>query len=194
MRTGSSSSTIWRPVGQAGAGACQRRGIWPSVPMGPRSRSSLTMNRKTSSAAFLKRRPAGSSGRSRYRSEEADRSPGVQTAPRWQSQCADTKIYLWDAATGTRKATLEGSTDGIDTAFHPAGTLLASNGWEGRLRLWDPVLGRPWLSLTGSYGRPIQPGRTDRHFARGQTDHVPGRSGPGIPDVRPCFSRADGLL
>ena len=34
-------------------------------------------------------------------------------------------------------------------SFHPAGTLLASNGWEGRLRLWDPVLGRPLLSLTG---------------------------------------------
>ena len=34
-------------------------------------------------------------------------------------------------------------------AFHPAGTLLASNGWDGRLRLWDAVLGRPVLSLTG---------------------------------------------
>jgi WD40 repeat protein len=33
--------------------------------------------------------------------------------------------------------------------FHPAGTLLASNGWEHRLWLWDPVLGRPWLNLTG---------------------------------------------
>ena len=33
-------------------------------------------------------------------------------------------------------------------AFHPAGTLLACNGWEGRLRLWDPVLGRLVLSLT----------------------------------------------
>jgi eukaryotic-like serine/threonine-protein kinase len=63
----------------------------------------------------------------------------------------DSKIYLWDAATGTQKATLEGSTNsGINTAFHPAGTLLASNGWESRLRLWDPVLGRPWLSLTGA--------------------------------------------
>jgi eukaryotic-like serine/threonine-protein kinase len=60
------------------------------------------------------------------------------------------KIYLWDAATGTRKATLEGSTNnGINTAFHPAGTLLASHGWEGRLRLWDPMLGRLWLSVTG---------------------------------------------
>ena len=76
----------------------------------------------------------------------------------------DSKIYLWDAATGTQKATLEGSTNsGINTAFHPAGTLLASNGWESRLRLWDPVLGRPWLSLTGaSASRGLQPRRTNR--------------------------------
>ncbi len=61
--------------------------------------------------------------------------------------CEDTKIYLWDAATGIRRVTLEGSTNGgLQAAFHPAGTLLASNGWEGRLRIWDTVLGRPVLS------------------------------------------------
>ncbi len=65
--------------------------------------------------------------------------------------CDDMKIYLWDAASGTRKATLEGPANGgVAAAFHPAGTVLASNGWERRLRLWDPVLGRPWLSLTPS--------------------------------------------
>jgi WD40 repeat protein len=64
--------------------------------------------------------------------------------------CNDSKIYLYDAATGTRTATLEGSTNGgIGVAFHHAGTLLASNGWERRLRLWDAVLCRPVLSLTG---------------------------------------------
>jgi WD40 repeat protein/tetratricopeptide (TPR) repeat protein len=65
---------------------------------------------------------------------------------------ADRKIYLWDAATGTRKATLVGHTNGgLRAAFHPAGTLLASNGWEGQLRLWDPVLGRPVLSLASAF-------------------------------------------
>ena len=64
--------------------------------------------------------------------------------------CVDHKIYLWDAATGSRKAVLEGSTNlGVRASFHPAGTLLASYGWEGRLRLWDAVLGRQVLSLTG---------------------------------------------
>jgi eukaryotic-like serine/threonine-protein kinase len=64
--------------------------------------------------------------------------------------CHDGKIYLWDAATGTRRAILEGSTLGVRAAFHPAGTLLASSGWDGQQRLWDPVLGRPVLSLTGN--------------------------------------------
>jgi WD40 repeat protein/tetratricopeptide (TPR) repeat protein len=63
----------------------------------------------------------------------------------------DKKVCLWDAATGIRKAILEGSTNSVlNVAFHPNGTLLASNGWENRLRLWDTVLGRPVLSLTGS--------------------------------------------
>ncbi len=63
--------------------------------------------------------------------------------------CDDRNIYLWDAATGIRRATLEGSTSlGLHANFHPAGTLLASNGWDGRLRLWDPVLGRPVLNLS----------------------------------------------
>jgi WD40 repeat protein len=62
----------------------------------------------------------------------------------------ENKIYLRDAATGNRGATLEGHIDsGLSAAFHPTGTLLASYGWEGRLWLWDPILGRPWLTLTG---------------------------------------------
>ena len=70
--------------------------------------------------------------------------PGRHHAGTWRATIC--KIYLYDAATGIRKATLEGSTNaGITSAFHPAGTLLASNGWEGRLRLWDAVLGRPVL-------------------------------------------------
>jgi eukaryotic-like serine/threonine-protein kinase len=62
--------------------------------------------------------------------------------------CNDSKIYLWDAATGQRKAVLDGAIDNnLSAGFHPAGTLLASNGWTPRLRLWDPILGRAVLSL-----------------------------------------------
>src|ERR1035441_6336744 len=60
----------------------------------------------------------------------------------------DQKIDLWDCATGTLRATLEGHTNGgIAAAFHPTGTLLASRDWSGQLRLWDSVLGRPLLNL-----------------------------------------------
>ncbi len=73
---------------------------------------------------------------------------------------SDRKIYLWDAATGDRRATLEGHTNGgVRAAFHPAGTLLASDGWEARLRLWDPILGRSWLSEPGD-------SMIDGHFSR----------------------------
>jgi eukaryotic-like serine/threonine-protein kinase len=72
--------------------------------------------------------------------------------------CEDSKIYLWDAATGIRRATLEGHDNlGLTAAFHLAGTLLASDGWEHRLRLWDPVLGRPWLSLTDNSPADFSP-------------------------------------
>jgi WD40 repeat protein len=63
--------------------------------------------------------------------------------------CWDLKIYLWDAATGIRRATLEGITNGGPRAvFHPQGTLVAANGWEARLRLWDAVMGQPVLSIS----------------------------------------------
>jgi serine/threonine protein kinase/WD40 repeat protein len=67
-------------------------------------------------------------------------------------QVEDHKVYVWDAATGLRKATLEAPTNGgIVAGFHPKGTLLATNCWESRLWLWDSVLGRPWLSVPAAW-------------------------------------------
>ncbi len=72
----------------------------------------------------------------------------IATVPRFGM-----KIDLWDAATGTLRATLEGHKSfGISAAFHPAGTLLASQDWTSRLRLWDAALGRPVLDLTDVSG------------------------------------------
>ncbi len=60
-------------------------------------------------------------------------------------------IHLFSATRGERGATLELplATGGLGISFHPAGTLLASNSWDGRLRLWDPATGQERLSLTG---------------------------------------------
>jgi eukaryotic-like serine/threonine-protein kinase len=63
---------------------------------------------------------------------------------------SDRKIYAWDVASGLLRTTLEGHINGGVTAkFHPSGTLLASHDWSGQSRLWDPILGRPWLSQNG---------------------------------------------
>jgi serine/threonine protein kinase/WD40 repeat protein len=62
----------------------------------------------------------------------------------------DRRIHLCDAATGIRKATLDGHIKGgLVSTFHPAGTLLASGGMEGRVWLWDTLLARPWLYVKG---------------------------------------------
>ncbi len=65
--------------------------------------------------------------------------------------CADTKIHLWDPTTSIRRGLLEGqnTSGGLTAAFHPAGTLLASNGFEQMLRISDPILGRPVLDMAG---------------------------------------------
>ena len=67
--------------------------------------------------------------------------------------CDDFSIFLYDAATGIQKAKLVGTTNaGIRVDYHPAGTLLASKAWDGRLRLWDAVMGRPLLGLPAESG------------------------------------------
>ena len=83
----------------------------------------------------------------------------------------DQRIYLWDALTGNRRATLEGHiSPGIVAAFDPSGVLLASDGWEGRIWLWDPVLGRPWLNLNSPIG-VVVPSR-DGRIVVGSEDKV----------------------
>jgi WD40 repeat protein/Tfp pilus assembly protein PilF len=65
--------------------------------------------------------------------------------------CDDRKIYLWEAATGIRKAVLDGHlTGGMRAVFHPAGTLLASVDWGNWLWLWDPILGRLLMRMSGT--------------------------------------------
>jgi hypothetical protein len=84
----------------------------------------------------------------RYDNEIAWNSDGTTLA----TPGGDSKIDLWDTATGARRATLEGHINtGLHTTFHPSGALLASTGWEYRTWLWDPVVGRAWLNLPGYF-------------------------------------------
>jgi WD40 repeat protein len=127
--------------------------------------------------------------------------------------CNDYKIDLWDAVTGAARATLVGhSNGGLNASFHPAGTLLASNGYESRLRLWDAVLGQPLLSVTGlgsqfsRDGRIVirledrlttyrfEPALEYRTFAHADREPM-GYRGPSIhPDGRILAAGADRVL
>ena len=72
--------------------------------------------------------------------------------------CRDTNVRLWDAFAGTWRGVLKGAINWVTFAgFHSAGTPLACNGWEQNLRLWEPQLGRPVLTLSGCGGTDFGP-------------------------------------
>ncbi len=69
--------------------------------------------------------------------------------------CDDRRVYLWDV--GARKPTrvLEGhKNQGIVVAFNHAGDLLASRGWDGMLRLWDPRTSQQLFSTQSGMDTP----------------------------------------
>jgi serine/threonine protein kinase/WD40 repeat protein/Flp pilus assembly protein TadD len=52
--------------------------------------------------------------------------------------CAPHEIHVWDVARQQRVSVLEGCRNGgIRVAFTPDGELLASSGWEGKVRFWS---------------------------------------------------------
>ncbi len=85
--------------------------------------------------------------------------PSLAGEPSWHpdgvllaTPCADFQLRLWDVASGTVRTVLEGHT-GRPTSvkFNRAGDLLASSGWDGVTRFWDPILGKEQFSLPANY-------------------------------------------
>ena len=60
------------------------------------------------------------------------------------------EIHVWDIETGSRRAELAGHrNEGLDFCFSHDGALLASAGWDGLGRLWDPLGDRELLRTAG---------------------------------------------
>jgi serine/threonine protein kinase/WD40 repeat protein/Tfp pilus assembly protein PilF len=67
--------------------------------------------------------------------------------------CEDTRIYSYDAQTGRQTGVLvDHRSQGMIAAFQPGGSLLASNGWDGKLRIWRLRTGEMLLSLSPAGG------------------------------------------
>src|SRR5262249_6594074 len=79
--------------------------------------------------------------------------------------CGDTRIYVWDMVEERRQAILDGHQSlPVHLTFNHAGNLLASHGWDGTTRLWDPVSGRRLVTAQGA-GTRFSP--DDRRLAFG---------------------------
>ena len=77
------------------------------------------------------------------------------------------RITLWDVSSATLRLSFEGSKNTvIAIAFNHAGSLLASTGWEGRLRLWDPTTGKQLFSALNPLSE-LRFSRDDQRLAGG---------------------------
>ncbi len=76
--------------------------------------------------------------------------------------CGDNLIHVWDAETGKKVRTLAGHKGNpVSLDFTRNGRILASSGWDGRIRLWDFENGRQLVSIleTGEISFAPQDGR-----------------------------------
>ena len=150
------SSTTWRPASPAGAGAGQARDTWPSVRRGP-DRGHL--QRVKAPTCRILEAETGRLVRSIPLHGDAETVAWSPDGTTLATPCDDRKIYLWDAATGIRRATLEGHTNGGSECGVPPRRHAA-----GQQRL-----GRPAAALGPGPGPALaEPGRVKlrRHFSQ----------------------------
>jgi WD40 repeat protein/serine/threonine protein kinase/tetratricopeptide (TPR) repeat protein len=79
--------------------------------------------------------------------------------------------YLWRLCNGGRRVYPHGHTDAVlSLAFSPDGTALASAGWDGMVRVWDPTTGterlalralNPWLVSYSADGKTLAAGGSE---------------------------------
>jgi serine/threonine protein kinase/WD40 repeat protein len=85
--------------------------------------------------------------------------------------CSDQRIHVWDHAQRRLQSVLEGHAGlGIMVQFSHAGDFLLSTGWDGTVRLWDPVTGRQLVRERGSHLVAIR--RDDRQVALVKASHL----------------------
>jgi eukaryotic-like serine/threonine-protein kinase len=64
----------------------------------------------------------------------------------------DRAISVYDVGDGEELSLLQGhQSEGISVQFQPNGGLLASGGWDGRVKVWDPIRGRLLANLPGAF-------------------------------------------
>lgn len=79
--------------------------------------------------------------------------------------CGSGLAYLWTFPNG-QPAVLEGHSNTVThVAFNHAGTLLATYGWDGETRLWDPVSRKRQLRVAGEFFANFAFSADDRRLA-----------------------------
>jgi serine/threonine protein kinase/WD40 repeat protein/Tfp pilus assembly protein PilF len=66
--------------------------------------------------------------------------------------CADQRVYVWNIRNRREQAVLVGhQAEVVEVSFGHSGSLLASYGWDGTTRLWDPWTGQQLISASGAF-------------------------------------------
>jgi serine/threonine protein kinase/WD40 repeat protein len=80
------------------------------------------------------------------------------------------RLYVWEVPAGKQLMVLEGhQNDVMEIAFSHGGDLLASRGWDGTTRLWDPIGGKQLVSIPGHF---IRFSPDDRQLAYAQDAEI----------------------
>ena len=113
--------------------------------------------------------------------------------------CDDGDGFVWDASGGVARAVLHGHHRSlIRLTFGPRDDLLASDGWDGRIWLWDPRDGRALVTTAGTLAGPFSPDGRWLPTRSGLLEVAPAEcrtllTGAGNVMGRPAFS-PDGRL